>query len=139
MLYSRLKSPNAPTRFVIGGGVVAMVTVVVYWALAIPLGVAPLAANLIAYLTQLVLGYHVHRVFSFKAGRATGRLGERPLRYVLASLGAFAMNSAWVWLLTEPAQLPAWTPIIPMVLATPVVTFWVNRHWVFADKRARTV
>ena len=133
MRYSRLRSPNAATRFVLGGGVVAVVTVATYWVLAVPLGVAPLLANLIAYLTQLVLGYHVHRVFSFKAGPATGRLGERPLRYMLASIGAFALNSVWVWLLTGLAHWPAWTPIIPMVIATPVVTFLVNRHWVFPE------
>ena len=134
-----LRSAGEAARFVVGGGVVAVVSVAVYWVLATPLGIAPLLANVVSSLTHLALGYNVHRVFSFKAGPAAGRPGDRPLRYLLAWLGAFALNSLWVWLLTGPARLPAWTPIIPMVIATPVATFWVNRRWVFASGPARTV
>ena len=135
--YSRLTTASAAVRFALGGGVVALVSVAVYWLLATPLGVAPLLANVVSSLTHLALGYNVHRIFSFKAGPAAGGPAERPLRYGLAWLGAFALNSLWVWLLTGLAEWPAWTPIVPMVLVTPVATFWVNRRWVFAGGPAR--
>jgi hypothetical protein len=36
-----------------------------------------------------------------------------------------------VWLITVPLGIgPAW-PILPMLFVTPVVTFILNRQWVF--------
>jgi hypothetical protein len=47
------------------------------------------------------------------------------------SLISLGLNSFWVWLLTEPFRLsPAW-PIVPMLFVTPLVTFTLNRQWVF--------
>ncbi|WP_336968247.1 GtrA family protein [Sphingobium aromaticiconvertens] len=115
-------------RFAINGGGVALVAVATYCLCAIILGWAPLLANFVAYLTQLVLGYQMHRVYSFRQSDA-----HFPgiVRYLVMSVAAFALNSLWVWLLTGLLGWANWTPIIMMVAATPVMTFVVARHWVF--------
>ena len=55
-------------------------------------------------------------------------------RFFAVSLVSYAMNSLWVWLLTDDAMLagPWWWPLIPVLFVTPLVTFALNRVWVFA-------
>lgn len=115
-------------RFAINGGGVALVAVATYYLCAVILGWAPLLANFTAYVTQLVLGYQMHRIYSFRQGGANF---ASMARYILMSVSAFALNSLWVWLLTGLLGLASWAPIILMVAATPVMTFIVARHWVF--------
>lgn len=131
MLRSLPPLPAAFARFAISGGGVALVAVATYYLCAVPLALPPLLANLIAYLTQLVVGYQAHRIFSFRQQR---RDRASMIRYALMSVGAFALNSLFVWALTDLAGLPRWTPIVPMVALTPLVTFALARYWVFADR-----
>jgi len=119
---------SAAVRFVISGGVAAVAAVGTYTLCAVVLGLAPLLANLIAFLLQFGLSYQLHRVFSFKVDV---KLRESMSRYVIVSLSAFGLNTIWVWLLTDPLGLAAWTPIIPMVFVTPCITFLASRHWAF--------
>jgi putative flippase GtrA len=120
-------------RFAVNGAGVALVAVGAYLAGVHWLGLAPLAANLVAYLTQLAVGYQVHRMFSFAHAPQTR---ASMMRFGILSVGAFLLNTLWVWLLTGLARLPAWTAVAPMVGLTPIVTFLAARHWVFA-KAAR--
>lgn len=118
-------------RFAISGGGVALVAVATYYLCAVPLALPPLLANLIAYLTQLVVGYQAHRLFSFRQQR---RDAASMVRYAIMSVGAFGLNSLWVWALTDLAGLARWTPIVPMVALTPLITFALARYWVFVDR-----
>lgn len=115
-------------RFVISGGVAAVAAVGTYTLCAVVLGLAPLLANLLAFILQFGLSYQLHRAFSFKVDV---NLRASMSRYVVVSLSAFALNTAWVWLFTDPLGLAAWTPIVPMIVVTPCVTFLASRHWAF--------
>ena len=44
---------------------------------------------------------------------------------------AFAINSLWVWLLVSNLHLPPLAPIPLMMGATPLMSFLLNRYWVF--------
>ena len=44
---------------------------------------------------------------------------------------SYALNSLWVWLLYTHLDLGRAAPIAPMLCVTPVVTFVLNRQWVF--------
>lgn len=118
-------------RFGVAGGGVAMISVFVYWVAAVPLGIHPLIANFISYLTNIALGFLIHRAWTFRELTRHDRGGRAPYRYVAVSLIALALNTVWTALLTQILRLPAWTPILPMVFVTPLVTFVINRHWVF--------
>ena len=48
-----------------------------------------------------------------------------------AAAGAFLLNSFWVWLLYSHLDLGRGAPILPMLFVTPVMTFVLNRQWVF--------
>lgn len=119
---------SAAVRFVISGGVAAVAAVGTYALCAVVLGVPPLLANLIAFVLQFGVSYQLHRVFSFKVDVS---LRASMTRYVVVSLSAFGLNTIWVWLLTGALGLAAWTPIVPMIVVTPCLTFLASRHWAF--------
>lgn len=118
-------------RFGASGIVVTLFGVTTYWLLAGHAGLDAMAANLLAYLAALGLGYVLHSRFSFP-GQSAGA-ARTGLRYVLASLFGLGLNSAWVWLLVVNFGGPPWLPIAPMVLVTPLVTFLIYRIWVFGE------
>jgi putative flippase GtrA len=118
-------------RFGIAGGGVAVISVFVYWATAVPLRIHPLLANLLSYLTHISLGFMIHRAWTFREFTRDDKAAHSAYRYFAVSLIALAMNTVWTAALTQILHEPAWTPILPMVLVTPLVTFLINRHWVF--------
>jgi putative flippase GtrA len=116
-------------RFIIAGGIVTALGVGVYALVALVFRWHPQIGNLLAYAVAMATGYVMHSRWSFRdhgtRTRATG------VKFVIVSLISLALNSFWVWLLTEPMALsPAW-PIVPMLFVTPAVTFILNRQWVF--------
>ena len=118
------------TRFIISGALVTALGVGVYAFVALVLRWYPQLGNFLAYAVAVATGYVIHSRWSFR-----GHGGERDhrtrVRFIIVSLISYALNSWWVWLITKPLHLsPAW-PMLPMVFVTPVVTFTLNRQWVF--------
>ena len=118
-------------RFGLVGGFVTALGAGVYLAAALP-GVAPLVANVLAYLTAVATGYVLHSKVSFRGHGSRDNPAQRTVRFAIVSLISFAFNSAFVWTMTSPLGWPVWTPVIPMLCVTPLVTFTLNRRWVFA-------
>ena len=116
-------------RFLVSGALVTALGVGVYAFVALVLSWHPQLANFLAYVAAMATGYVMHSRWSFRdhGDRSAGT----PFRFVVVSLISLGLNSFWVWLITEPLDLgPAW-PILPMLFVTPLVTFGLNRHWVF--------
>jgi putative flippase GtrA len=131
---SRLNFPHETfgqlVRFVISGGIVTLLGLGVYALIALVLRWNPQIGNFLAYVVAVATGYVMHSRWSF--GDHGGRRDHRTkVRFVIVSLISFALNSFWVWLLTHPLHLSAAWPMAPMVFVTPVVTFTLNRQWVF--------
>jgi hypothetical protein len=49
----------------------------------------------------------------------------------MVSIISYLLNSFWVWLLFTYLAWGRAAPIVPMLFITPVVTFTLNRQWVF--------
>ena len=119
-------------RYGVSGGLVTALGVGVYWLAAVPLDVDPLIANLLGYLAAVATGYVMHSRWSFRGHGRRDDPVRTTGRFFLVSLVSLALNSFWVWLLTDQLHLaPSW-PMIPMLVVTPFVTFELNRRWVFA-------
>jgi putative flippase GtrA len=89
-----------------------------------------LLANVVSTVCGVCAGYVVHSRWSFADGAATGESGKM-LRFSVSTLAAFLLNSFSVWLLVSRLHLSPLTPVPVMMLATPWISFLVNRHWVF--------
>jgi putative flippase GtrA len=118
-------------RFGLVGGFVTALGSGAYLVAAIA-GVAPLLANVLAYAVAMASGYVLHSKVSFRGHGSRDNPAQRSLRFVTVSLISFALNSLFVWTMTDPLALPVWTPVVPMLFVTPLVTFTLNRRWVFA-------
>ena len=117
-------------RFIISGATVTALGVAVYALVALVLRWHPQLGNLLAYVVAMATGYVMHSRWSFRDHGGERTHGTK-VRFVIVSLISYALNSFWVWLLTDALNLdPAW-PILPMLFVTPAVTFLLNRQWVF--------
>jgi putative flippase GtrA len=117
-------------RYVFAGFCVTQFAALVYSVLVLFLKVEPLLANVLSNGCGLCVGYLVHSRWSF----ATGPNGNEVFqvgRFLLASSLAFAINTAWVWLLVKNLHLPPLAPVPFMMVVTPWVSFLLNRYWVF--------
>jgi putative flippase GtrA len=118
-------------RFGTVGGFVTALSVIVYYVPATWLGVHPLLANLLGYGVAVALGYVLHSRVSFKGHGSRENPVQRTGRFFIVSLVSLGLNSLFVGILTGPLHGPTWWPVIPMLFVTPLVTFTLNRQWVF--------
>lgn len=117
-------------RFVVTGALVTALGVAVYALVALVLNWHPQLGNVLAYVTAMAAGYVMHSSWSFR-GHGGARTGATGVRFGIVSLISYALNSFWVWLLYTHFDFGRAAPIIPMLFVTPVVTFMLNRQWVF--------
>lgn len=117
-------------RFVVTGGLVTALGVGVYALVALVLRWDPQLGNFLAYVVAVATGYVMHSKWSFR-GHGGQRTHSTKLRFAAVSLISYALNSFWVWLLFAHLDLGRAAPIVPMLFVTPVVTFVLNRQWVF--------
>lgn len=118
-------------RFALVGGFVTALGAAVYLAAAYA-GVPPLLANLLNYLVAMAAGFVLHSRVSFRGHGTRDNPAKRSFRFVAVSLVSLALNSFFVWAMTGPLDLPLWSPVITMIFVVPVVTFALQRRWVFA-------
>ncbi|MDQ2877657.1 MAG: GtrA family protein [Pseudomonadota bacterium] len=91
----------------------------------------PAIGGMIAFAAATLIGRIAHGRISF-AGHGT-RSRRTAHRFVIVQLMGFALNQGFIWLLTGPlVHGPTWWPLVPTVAVTPLVTFWLQRNWVFA-------
>ena len=92
----------------------------------------PLAGNVLGYLAAMVSGYFLHSRWSFRGHGTRENAVATSSRFFAVSLVSFALNTAFVWVLTGPLFHGAtWWPLLPILFVTPLVTFALNRLWVF--------
>lgn len=119
-------------RFGMTGGFVTLLGIGVYLLAAMQFDVAPLLANVLAYAVAVTTGYVLHSRWSFKGHGRRDNVARTTGRFFVVSMVSLGLNSLFVWVLTGPMGGPDWWPTIPMLFVTPLVTFSLNRHWVFA-------
>lgn len=118
------------TRFIISGALVTALGVAVYAVVAILLRWNPQLGNFLAYVVAVATGYVMHSRWSFR-DHGGERTHKTKVRFVTVSIISYALNSFWVWLLFSYLDLGRGAPIVPMLFVTPLVTFVLNRQWVF--------
>lgn len=116
-------------RYGVTGGIVTLFGVTTYLISVREL--APLVANVIAYLVSMGLGYFMHARFSFResSGDASAKQGGK---FFVTSGISFALNSFFVWAFTDLMGWDERTPVVAMIFITPAICFVIYRKWVFA-------
>jgi len=120
-------------RFALTGGLLTVLVAAGYWIVAELLGVEPLLSMTINYLVFTSLGYVLHSRWSFKGhGSREGGEAARTVRFFTVNTLGFLTNQFFVWLLVKELGGPTWWPVIPVLFFTPLLTFALNRKWVFS-------
>ena len=117
-------------RFAISGAFVTALGVAVYLLVAVVLRWNPQLGNALSYLVGVITGYFIHSRWSFR-DHGSGRTHATKLRFISVSVISYGLNSFWVWLIYSHLGWGRAAPIVPMLFVTPLVTFTLNRQWVF--------
>lgn len=118
-------------RFGLSGGLLTLLVAGGYWVIATFLHVDPNLSLLIVFLIASGIGYLLHSRFSFRGHGSRDNAHIRTGRFLVTNSLGFISNQLFVWLLVKQMGGPTWWPVIPIVLVTPVLTFTLNRKWVF--------
>ena len=119
-------------RYAIGGGLSSLVYSAVYLpltALVFPGARAVLAVPL-AFAVAVSFGFVIHSRWSF-ADQGGARGPVQQARFVLVQAAGLALNAAITWGGTRLLGLHPWVPLVPAILLAAVLSFLLNRYWVF--------
>ena len=119
-------------RFGLTGVLLTLLVAGGYWILADLFGVEPMLSMTLNYLVFTCLGYVLHSRFSFRGHGARDNARARTIRFFTVNTTGFLANQFFVWLLVKHLGGPVWWSVIPIVFVTPLLTFSLNRRWVFA-------
>ena len=118
-------------RFGLTGGLLTLLVAGGYWVAATFLGVEPMLSMTLNYLVFTALGYVLHSNYSFRGHGSRDRQHVRTIRFFTVNTTGFLANQFFVWLLVKQMHGPTWWPVIPILFVTPLLTFSLNRRWVF--------
>ncbi len=119
-------------RFGLTGVLLTLLVAGGYWILADGFGVEPMLSMTLNYLVFTGLGYVLHSRFSFRGHGARDNAPVRTARFFTVNTLGFLLNQLFVWVLVKQMDGPTWWPVIPILFVTPLVTFALNRRWVFS-------
>lgn len=119
-------------RYAIAGGGAAGVYAVVYLLVAnlLPAGQAALAV-VPAFLVSLAVSFHLHSRWSFAGHGSRDEKVAQPLRFFAVQAVGLATNFAITYVITAVLLAPNWVALVPTLTLTPLLTFALQRQWVF--------
>ena len=118
-------------RYGIIGALITVGGQAIYFALAETRTTSPLAAIAIAWVVGVAVGYFAHGWISFAGHGSRDDHAVTGTRFVAVNVVGYLLNSFWVWLLVERLAGANWWPILPNIVLTPLMTFWLHRYWTF--------
>jgi putative flippase GtrA len=118
-------------RFGLTGVLLTLLVAGGYWIVADVFGVEPMLSMTLNYVVFTGLGYYLHSRFSFRGHGSRDRPAARTIRFFTVNTAGFLLNQLFVWYLVKHLGGPVWWSVIPIVFVTPLVTFSLNRRWVF--------
>lgn len=119
-------------RFGLTGGLLTVIVAGGYWVIAEFGGIDPNVSMTIVFVIASGLGYLLHSRWSFKGHGDRSNAPMRTLRFAITNTSGFLANQFFVWLLVKYLGGPTWWPVIPVIFLTPLLTFTLNRKWVFS-------
>lgn len=102
-------------------------------ALLVPLGLQPLLANIIAFVTAFNVSYFGHRFWSFSNTTALSHQ-ESAARFWIIAVTSFAINELLFFLFLRYTSLPYLAALFLVLLMVTPITFLLSRSWAFAQR-----
>lgn len=119
-------------RFGITGVGLTLFTVGLAYVLEHYLAASALLAIVLATAVAMCMGYVAHSQWSFKGHGTRDNLPMRLLQFVCVNFIGLAMNMGFTWVLREHYHMSAAMGYLPIIFITPLVSYGLNRAWVFS-------
>lgn len=119
-------------RFLVAGGIATVIYTAVYLPLALWVFGRAHAVYAVpfAFAAAVSTGFFLHSAWSFKGHGRRDVPGQRAKFVTVQGLG-LGIHALITWIVTDRLGQPAWVPLIPGLMLVPIVTFVLNRQWVF--------
>ena len=122
-------------REVVAFGVVGIAAFLVHFtvvAVTVPLGVAPLLANVLGFLAAFAVSFVGHGRWSFPAeGRPVAPALKR---FAVVAVGGFALNESAYAVLLRSTQLDYRAALFIVLVAVAGLTWLAGRYWAFRHR-----
>jgi putative flippase GtrA len=122
-------------RYIIAGAIAAAIYAVVYLIVAnqlLPPGGAVFAV-VPAFGISLVASFLLHSRWSFAGHGSRDEKVTQPLRFLLVQATGLVTNMAITYAVTQLLMAPNWVALVPSLTLTPLLTFALQRRWVFRE------
>lgn len=114
-------------RFGLVGGLATLVHLsVAWWVLQVWAEGSPFLVNLVAFLVAFQVSFWGHSRYTF-------RQKGSPWRFLLVTLGGFAINNTLLWCFLALGLRSEFVAICLSVLLVPLFVFVASRLWVFSS------
>lgn len=119
-------------RYAISGVGAAATYSLVYLLVAnrLPQGEAVFAV-MPAFLISLLVSFQLHSRWSFAGHGSRDEKVTQSLRFFLVQAAGMATNSIMTYVVTRLLMEPNWVALVPSLTITPLLTFALQRRWVF--------
>ena len=119
-------------RYALAGFIITLAVAASYWAIAEYFHVDPMISFTIVFITFSAISYFTHGTFSFKDHGTRDRQHARIGRFFAVNVIGYVVNQGFICLLVKELGGPTWWPTIPMIFATPLLTFALHRRFVYS-------
>jgi putative flippase GtrA len=92
------------------------------------IGLEPLEANFVGYLTAVGVSYFGNARLTF---RRRALHGPQFMRFVVVSLAGLGVTQGLTWLLVQQMGWPFWAALGVCAVAVPALSFALSRVWAF--------
>lgn len=100
----------------------------------VPMGLAPLLANVAGFLLAFQVSHAGHRRLTFQTVQAPASRSR--LRFFLVASASFAINECLYWLLLRYTALDYRLALACVLVVVAALTFFTARNWAFAEQGA---
>lgn len=114
-------------------GLVGLLATAVHAAtylIAVLKDVAPLAANAGGFCMAFLFSFVGHWRWTFIQSAMPARRAFA--KFLLTSLIGFASNGVLTWVSTDALHLPSASALVGILFVTPLLVFFLAKHWAFA-------
>jgi putative flippase GtrA len=120
-------------RFGIAGGISSVIYIAVFMPLTMYVFEGPQAAFAVpfAFAVAVTAGFPLHSLWSFRGHGTRENSGKQHFKFVVVQGTGLLINLLLTWIVTDVMRLPPWVSLIPVLTLIPLVTFTINRNWVF--------
>ena len=119
-------------RYALAGFAITLAVAASYWAIAEYFRLDPMISFTIVFVTFSAISYFTHGAFSFKDHGGRDQQHVRIGRFFAVNVIGYVVNQSFIWLLVKELGGPTWWPTIPMIFATPLLTFALHRRFVYS-------